>query len=121
MLPRMKPNLLRVVRRLLHYFHELHILISGIKAQDVHLKTNAFEDEGLPDPASPDHGNGLAGDFVTQEWQKRMPRAPLVLADKLFTGPELPCHRAHHEKGKLRSGICQDVRGIGEWDLVAVR
>src|SRR5258708_1333754 len=49
-----------------------------------------------------------------------MPRAPSSGAHQLLAVPKTASHRSHHEKGELRSGLSQNVGGVGNRYLVAI-
>src|SRR5580692_10505888 len=49
-----------------------------------------------------------------------MPVSPLVVPREVFGGPHLACQHAQHEKGELRGGLSQYVRGMSERNFVAV-
>src|SRR5579859_6539857 len=96
------------------------VLISGVVAQDIHIKARTFPDHGLANAAGADHRDRLAADLIAQKRQKWMPRPPPALAHQLLTIPKTAGHSPHHEEGELRSGLGQHVGGVGNGYLVAV-
>src|ERR1019366_5672845 len=93
----------------------------GFVAQNIHVEADALLDHRLTNPASADNADGLAGHFVAQKRQIRMPIAPLVVSHQMFGRPQLAGESSQREEGELRSRFCEDVGGVGEGNLVAVR
>ncbi len=70
--------------RLLNCFHVVMVLIRRIVAENVHIESGAFLDHCQPDSPRANDGDGLAGNFVAQKRQVRMPEPPFVLARQMF-------------------------------------
>src|SRR5262249_23724177 len=47
--------------------------------------------------------------------------SPLVFARKMLRTPKPARQGAHHEKGKLRGRLGENIRSVCEWDVIAVR
>ena len=105
---------------LLNRFHECVILIRGVVTQHVHVEAHALLDERKSDATGANHRDRFAGDFVSEEWQVRMPISPLQIAGEMLRSPEFTGERSHHEEGKLGSRFGQHIGGISERDLVAI-
>src|SRR5208283_482103 len=67
-----------------------------------------------------ENADGLAGNFIAEKRQVRMPVAPLVFSDQMLGAPKFAGEGSKGEEGELRSGLSENVSGVGEWDLVPV-
>src|SRR5580658_8750117 len=111
------PQIIHFLNRL----HKLMILIRRVVTQNIHIKPNTLLDESQPNPPRPNHRHGLAGNFIPQKRQIRMPVSPLQLARQLLRRPHFPRQSPHHEKRKLRRRLGQHVGGIRKRNFVPVR
>src|SRR5215813_2227772 len=75
------------IHQFLYSLHEAVILIGGIEAPNVHVEAGALADHRLPDASGADYGDRLPCHFVSQKWQKWMPRTPQVLSHLLLARP----------------------------------
>ena len=101
-------------------FDVIVILVGRVVAQDVHVEAVALFNHGEADAAGADNSNRLAGNFVSEERQIRMPIAPFVFAGQVLGSPHAAGERAHHEEGKFCGGFGENVCSVSEWNLVAV-
>jgi hypothetical protein len=62
-------------------------LVNRVIAKHVHVKAQALADQRQPDSPGSDYGDCLPRDLIAYEPQKRVPRAPLLLADYHFAVP----------------------------------
>ncbi len=98
----------------------LVIVIRRVVAKHVHVKPRTFLDHRQPNPSGADDRDRLAGDFVAEKRQKRMPRRPLLFPHQAFTLPHLTREHPHHEKRELGGRFGKHVGGVGERNLVLV-
>jgi len=108
------------VHRFLNRLDEFVVLIRRVIAENIHVKAGTFLDHGKPDATSPDDRDGLACDFITQEWQVRMPESPLVFAREMFGAPQLSRQRPKQEECEFSRRFGEHVGGVCERNLVAI-
>ena len=65
-------------------------------------------------------GDGLAGDFIAKERQKRMPRRPLLFAHQSLALPHFARQHPHHEKRELGGRFGEHIGRVRERDFVFV-
>src|SRR5215475_808370 len=97
------------------------VLVRRVVAENVHVEAGTFLNHGQADSARADDGDRLSGDFIAEEGQGWVPESPFVLAREMLGTPQLAGESAHHEEGEFRGCLCENVGGIREWNVIAVR
>src|SRR5262249_2265161 len=108
------------IHQFLNGFEVVVILIRRIVAEDVHVEAGALLDHGQPDASGADDRYCLAGDFVAEKWEIRMPEAPRVLACEMLGSPHPAREVTHYEKSELGGGFSKNLSRIGKWNVVTV-
>ncbi len=99
----------------------LVIVIRRVVAKHVHVEPRTLLDHRQPNPSGADDRDRLAGDFIAEKRQKRMPRRPLLFPHQALTLPHLARQHREHEKSELGSRFGEYVGRVGEWNFVFVR